>query len=117
MLGVLGSAGAAICLAPCGSALAESNLGQVTQWDGRVRLLVKYERRNRRSDRPLALLRSTVYNSSREGRRGSGLARLPAWVAALRCCVPRLTRNSGLRDFAVHDSYPLDRNPILNDRS
>src|ERR1700690_3704731 len=25
MLGVLGSAGAAICLAPCGSALAESN--------------------------------------------------------------------------------------------
>ena len=28
MLGVLGSAGAAICLAPCGSALAESNLGQ-----------------------------------------------------------------------------------------
>src|SRR6201981_2743666 len=28
MLGVLGSAGAAICLAPCGSALGESNLGQ-----------------------------------------------------------------------------------------
>src|ERR1035438_3746582 len=28
MLGVLVSAGAAICLAPCGSALAESNLGQ-----------------------------------------------------------------------------------------
>ena len=28
MLGVLGSAGAAICLAPCGSALAEWNLGQ-----------------------------------------------------------------------------------------
>ena len=28
MLGVLGSAGAAICLAPCGSALRESNLGQ-----------------------------------------------------------------------------------------
>jgi hypothetical protein len=28
MLGVLGSAGAAICLAPCGSALAEENLGQ-----------------------------------------------------------------------------------------
>src|SRR5271170_2019333 len=28
MLGVLGSAGAAICLAPCGSARAESNLGQ-----------------------------------------------------------------------------------------
>src|SRR5579864_3478642 len=27
-LGVLGSAGAAICLAPCGSALAEWNLGQ-----------------------------------------------------------------------------------------
>jgi hypothetical protein len=27
-LGVLGSAGAAICLAPCGSALGESNLGQ-----------------------------------------------------------------------------------------
>jgi hypothetical protein len=28
MLGVLSSAGAAICLAPCGSALSESNLGQ-----------------------------------------------------------------------------------------
>jgi len=28
MLGVLGSAGAAICLAPCGSALREWNLGQ-----------------------------------------------------------------------------------------
>src|SRR5271169_6883036 len=28
MLGVLGSAGAAICLAPCGSAVEESNLGQ-----------------------------------------------------------------------------------------
>jgi len=28
MLGVLGSVGAAICLAPCGSALAEWNLGQ-----------------------------------------------------------------------------------------
>ena len=28
MLGVLGSAGAAICLAPWGSALGESNLGQ-----------------------------------------------------------------------------------------
>jgi hypothetical protein len=28
MLGVLDSAGAAICLAPCGSALAEWNLGQ-----------------------------------------------------------------------------------------
>src|SRR5947199_748891 len=28
MLGILGSAGAAICLAPCGSALAEWNLGQ-----------------------------------------------------------------------------------------
>ena len=28
MLGVLGSAGAAICLAPCGSALSEWNLGQ-----------------------------------------------------------------------------------------
>src|ERR1700680_5103773 len=28
MLGVLGSAGAAICLAPCGSALGELNLGQ-----------------------------------------------------------------------------------------
>ena len=28
MLGVLVSAGAAICLAPCGSALGESNLGQ-----------------------------------------------------------------------------------------
>src|ERR1700751_377129 len=28
MLGVLGSAGAAICLAPCGSALGESNVGQ-----------------------------------------------------------------------------------------
>ena len=28
MLGVLGSAGAAICLAPCGSALGALNLGQ-----------------------------------------------------------------------------------------
>ena len=28
MLGVLGSAGAAICLAPCGSAFSELNLGQ-----------------------------------------------------------------------------------------
>jgi hypothetical protein len=28
MLGVLGSAGAAICLAPCGSALEEWNPGQ-----------------------------------------------------------------------------------------
>jgi hypothetical protein len=28
MLGVLGTAGAAICLAPCGSALFEWNLGQ-----------------------------------------------------------------------------------------
>jgi hypothetical protein len=40
----------------------------------RVRLLVKYERRNRRSDRPQALQRSTVYNSRREDRRRSGLA-------------------------------------------
>jgi hypothetical protein len=29
MLGVLGSAAAAICLAPCGSTLGEWNLGQV----------------------------------------------------------------------------------------
>jgi len=30
--------------------------------------------------------------------------RLPAWVSALRCCAPRWTRNSGVRDFTVHDS-------------
>jgi hypothetical protein len=28
MLGILGSAGAAICFAPCGSVLEESNVGQ-----------------------------------------------------------------------------------------
>ena len=76
---------AAVGLTPCDSRIAsglfragEGFQGKGTSiaspWDGRVRLLVKYERRNRRSDRPQALLRSTVYNSRREDRRGSGLA-------------------------------------------
>ena len=55
-------------------------------WDGRVRLLLKYERRNRRSDRPQALLRSTVYNSRKEDRRGSGLA--PAACVGGRLVMP-----------------------------
>jgi hypothetical protein len=33
MLGVLGSAGAAICLAPCGSALEEWNLREIRQFE------------------------------------------------------------------------------------
>jgi len=55
-------------------------------WGRRVRLLLKYERRNRRSDRPQALLRSTVYNSHKEDRRGSGLA--PAACAGGRLVMP-----------------------------
>jgi hypothetical protein len=39
MLGVLGSAGTAICLAPCGSALGESNLGQAINAVTGTRLL------------------------------------------------------------------------------
>jgi hypothetical protein len=42
--------------------------------EGRVRLLVKYDRRNCRSDRPQALLRSRACNSRREDRTGSGVA-------------------------------------------
>jgi hypothetical protein len=34
MLGVLGSAGAAICLAPCGSAVGELNLGTLSNFIG-----------------------------------------------------------------------------------
>ena len=43
-------------------------------WDGRVRLGLKYERRNCRSDRPQALLRSRACNLHREDRTGSGVA-------------------------------------------
>ena len=65
------------CHGPTSRSVAHGTVDRIDPMsDGteRVRLLVKYEPRNHRSDRPQALLRSTVYNSHKEDRRGSGLA-------------------------------------------